>query len=31
MGPISLIFAKPLLEESGDNTSSFEFSMGRQF
>ena len=31
MGPISLIFAKPLLEESGDETSSFEFTMGRQF
>ncbi len=31
MGPINLIFAKPLMEKSGDDTSSFEFSMGRQF
>lgn len=31
LGPISLIFAKPLLEESGDRTSTFEFTMGRQF
>ncbi len=31
MGPIDLIFAKPLLEEAGDSTSSFEFTMGRQF
>ena len=31
MGPISLIFAKALLEEQGDDTASFEFTMGRQF
>jgi len=31
MGPISLIFATPLLSEAGDKTSSFEFTMGRQF
>jgi outer membrane protein insertion porin family len=31
MGPISLVFAKALLEETGDDTSSFEFTMGRQF
>ena len=31
MGPISLIFASPLLEETGDDTASFEFTMGRQF
>ena len=31
MGPINLIFAKPLMEESGDDTSTFEFSMGKQF
>ena len=31
MGPIDLIFAKPLLKEAGDDTSSFEFTMGRQF
>jgi outer membrane protein insertion porin family len=31
MGPINLIFASPLLQEAGDSTSSFEFTMGRQF
>jgi len=31
MGPISLIFATPLLSEPADRTSSFEFTMGRQF
>jgi outer membrane protein insertion porin family len=31
MGPISLIFAQPLLEEEGDQTATFEFTMGRQF
>jgi outer membrane protein insertion porin family len=31
MGPILLIFSKPLMEESGDRTASFEFTMGRQF
>jgi len=31
MGPISLIFAHALLEETGDKTSSFEFTIGRQF
>jgi len=31
MGPISLIFAKALLQEEGDRTASFEFTMGRQF
>jgi len=31
MGPISLIFAHPLLQEAGDRTASFEFTMGRQF
>jgi len=31
MGPINLIFARPLLKKSGDDTSSFEFTMGRQF
>lgn len=31
MGPISLIFAHPLLEEAGDQTATFEFTMGRQF
>ena len=31
MGPISLIFAAPLLEEAGDDTSNFEFTLGRQF
>ena len=31
MGPINLIFASPLLKENGDDTSYFEFTMGRQF
>ncbi|WP_456404910.1 outer membrane protein assembly factor BamA [Hydrogenimonas sp.] len=31
MGPISLVFAQPLLEKEGDQTSSFEFTMGTQF
>ena len=31
MGPINLIFASPLLKEAGDDTASFEFTMGKQF
>jgi len=31
LGPISLIFAEPLKSESGDDTTSFEFTIGRQF
>ncbi len=31
MGPISLIFASPLLKKANDRTASFEFTMGRQF
>jgi outer membrane protein insertion porin family len=31
MGPISLIFAYPLLKEENDRTAGFEFTMGRQF
>jgi outer membrane protein insertion porin family len=31
MGPISLIFAYPLMEKDGDKTSNFEFTMGQQF
>ncbi len=31
LGPINLIFASSLMSESGDDTSSFEFTMGRQF
>jgi len=31
MGPINLIFASPLMKEAGDDTSSFEFTIGRQF
>ncbi len=31
MGPISLIFAYPLMKEDGDKTSNFEFTMGQQF
>ena len=31
VGPIQLMFANPLLEEPGDKTSSFEFTMGQRF
>ncbi|WP_201352561.1 outer membrane protein assembly factor BamA [Hydrogenimonas urashimensis] len=31
MGPISLIFAYPLMREDGDKISNFEFTMGQQF
>ncbi|TLS94648.1 outer membrane protein assembly factor BamA [Aliarcobacter thereius] len=31
MGPLQLIFAKPLMKEDGDETSSFEFSIGATF
>jgi len=31
MGPINLIFANPLMSKEGDQTSSFEFTMGTQF
>jgi len=31
VGPIQLMFASPLLEEEGDKTSSFEFTMGQRF
>ncbi|MBL0686523.1 MAG: outer membrane protein assembly factor BamA [Sulfurospirillum sp.] len=31
VGPISLIFAKPLLEKEYDRTANFEFTMGRGF
>ncbi len=31
MGPISLVFARPLMQKDGDQTSSFEFTMGTQF
>jgi outer membrane protein insertion porin family len=30
-GPLQLIFANPLDDESGDDTSSFEFSLGSSF
>lgn len=30
-GPINLIFAYPIDDETGDNTASFEFSMGTRF
>jgi len=30
-GPINLVFAKPLDDEPGDRTSTFEFSMGTRF
>jgi outer membrane protein insertion porin family len=31
MGPIQFIFAKPVKQENGDRTNTFEFTMGRQF
>jgi len=31
VGPIQLMFAKPLNEQPGDRTSSFEFTMGQRF
>ena len=31
MGAIVLVFAKPMDDEDGDRTASFEFSMGRSF
>ena len=31
VGPIQLMFAKPLGEEDGDKTSVFEFTMGQRF
>ena len=31
MGPISLVFARPLMKKDGDQTSNFEFTMGTQF
>lgn len=31
VGPIQLMFSKPLNKEPGDDTSSFEFTMGQRF
>ena len=31
LGPLSFVFANPLLKKTGDDTSSFEFTIGRQF
>ncbi|WP_457595870.1 outer membrane protein assembly factor BamA [Hydrogenimonas sp.] len=31
MGPITLVFAYPLMEKEGDRTSNFEFTMGQRF
>jgi len=31
VGPIALVFSNPLLEEAGDRTAPFEFTMGRRF
>ncbi|MDR0467480.1 MAG: outer membrane protein assembly factor BamA [Campylobacteraceae bacterium] len=31
LGPIQFIFARPIQKESGDRTSSFEFTIGRGF
>ncbi len=31
LGPIALIFAEPIEKKAGDDTASFEFTIGRQF
>lgn len=31
VGPLQFIFSRPLLKEDGDNTSSFEFTLGQRF
>ncbi len=31
VGPVQLMFARPLNQQDGDRTSSFEFSMGQRF
>lgn len=31
MGPLQLIFAKPLKKQDGDDTSAFEFTIGQRF
>ncbi len=31
VGPLQFVFAKPLMKEDGDKTSSFEFSLGQRF
>ena len=31
VGPIQLMFSKPLAEEEGDKTAVFEFTMGQRF
>ncbi|MDY0233472.1 MAG: outer membrane protein assembly factor BamA [Sulfurimonas sp.] len=31
VGPIQLMFSKPLAQEQGDKTTAFEFSMGQRF
>ena len=31
VGPIQLMFSRPLLQEEGDKTSTFEFTMGQRF
>ncbi|BCD67563.1 outer membrane protein assembly factor BamA [Nitratiruptor sp. YY09-18] len=31
MGPLQLVFARPINDEKGDRTSSFEFSVGQRF
>jgi outer membrane protein insertion porin family len=31
VGPIQLMFSKPLAEEEGDKTAAFEFTMGQRF
>ena len=31
LGPINLIFAEPLMKETGDQTATFEFTIGQKF
>jgi outer membrane protein insertion porin family len=31
LGPIGLVFSQPLMEETGDRTASFEFTIGQKF
>lgn len=31
LGPIGLVFSQPLMKETGDNTASFEFTIGQKF
>jgi len=31
LGPIGLIFAQPVMDETGDKKASFEFTIGQKF